>query len=569
MIIFEKLRWKNLLSSGNNFTEIDLNTHSHTLIVGDNGAGKSTLLDALMFALYGKPFRKINKSQLVNSINNKETVVECEFTVNNKKILVKRGIKPNFFEIYVDTLLINLDSSTTDYQEYFEKNILRINAKSFSQIVILGSASFVPFMQLSAANRREVVEDLLDLQIFSTMNSILKEKVASNQNSVQEITFSIQNIEDKIESEKRFIKEIEKNDSDYIKEKNDDVANYKKVLVDIENHLQNISDTVQGFIQSISDEKTVVSRSSKLSLMVQQLYDKRDKFQDDINFFEHQAVCPTCSQNIEENHKNSIVADIKQKHNKVINGIYDADTKLQEYNQRINEISKIKVEIEHKKSEYNSKKSEKKIVTDLIKKLENDILLKQQSKSSDVSNLESLTVELKQKESLKKQLIEEKALLNVASVMMKDSGIKTKIISQYVPIINQLINKYLADMDFFVNFELDEGFNETIKSRFRDEFSYASFSEGEKSRLDLALLFTWRSIAKLRNSASTNLLILDEVFDGSLDSEGSERLLSIVKNLTKGNNVFIISHKTDAYTERFDRILKFKKIKNFSQLDIS
>ncbi len=566
MITFEKIRWKNLLSTGNTFTEIDLNSHNHTLIVGENGSGKSTFLDALMFSLYGKPFRKINKPQLLNTINGRDLLVECEFSIGDKRYLVKRGIKPNIFEIYQNNTLLNLESSSIDYQEYFEKNILKINAKSFSQVVILGSASFVPFMQLTASNRREVVEDLLDIQIFSVMNGILKEKISSNQNNLQEINYQIINIQDKIELEKRHIKELQDNNQEYIEEKQEQIRQYLKKIKDYNVDLEVINKDAQTLLDSVKDEKSVTSKSQKLNSMLEKLYAKKEKLQEDKDFFEHHESCPSCAQGISTEHKHNI---IKEKDDKLIaidEAIAEGLEKQKSYKDRLEEISKINKKIDSKRTDYVSTKNQIKILSDFVNKLNKEIETKTNKEVKEEQRLDDLFKDLETKESYKKQLTEEKSLLAIASTLMKDSGIKTKIISQYVAVINQLINKYLSEMDFFVNFELNESFEEKIKSRFRDEFSYASFSEGEKSRLDLALLFTWRSIAKLRNSASTNLLILDEVFDGSLDSEGSEKLISIIKALTNGNNVFIISHKTDSYLDKFDRILKFQKNKNFSQM---
>jgi DNA repair exonuclease SbcCD ATPase subunit len=568
MIIFEKLRWKNLLSSGNTFTEIDLNSHTHSLVIGENGAGKSTMLDALLFVLYGKPFRKINKPQLVNAINGRDLLVECSFKIGEKQYLVRRGIKPNIFEIFVNDTLINLESSTVDYQEYFEKNILKINFKSFSQIVVLGSASFVPFMQLTASNRREVVEDLLDIQIFSVMNGLLKEKINANQDKLQETQYQISNIEDKIELEKKHIKEIEDNTQDYINEKNSQIADYENKIFNIDSVLETINKEAKALLSTIDDKDAVLEKQKKLSSLHDQLISKKEKNQEDIDFFYNNHVCPSCSQGIENNHKDSIIEERKSKLTKIEEAISEVKIKIKEADKLIKDIEKISKKVDGKRTEYSSNKAQRKIWVDVINNLKKEVVSKEKQDTRNDNRLKELGNELVNKGNYKKELLEDKTLLNIASVMMKDTGIKTQIISQYVPVINQLINKYLAEMDFFVNFELNESFEETIKSRFRDEFSYASFSEGEKSRLDLALLFTWRAIAKLRNSASTNLLILDEVFDGSLDNEGSEKLLNIIKTLTNNNNVFIISHKTDAYLDKFDRVIMFKKVKNFSQMNI-
>lgn len=566
MIVFKHIRWKNLLSTGNVFTEVSLNTHSHTLIVGENGAGKSTILDALLFALYGKPFRKINKPQLINSINNRELVVECEFNINNKSYVVKRGIKPSLFEIYADGTLLNLDSSTHDYQEYLEKHILRINFKSFSQIVVLGSASFVPFMQLSAAHRREVIEDLLDIEIFTVMNTLLKEKISNNLSQIQEIQYKLSNIEDMIVLEKQHIEELKTNDEELIKEKTEMIEHYQTCIDQSKTKINDLQKEINVLLIDIADEKKVEAKSKKIVPIAEQLYSKRNNINEQLLFFNEHVECPTCSQHINQEHREEIVIKLKNKLNEVSKAVSDIDKKINELNERIALIQTTKANIQVKINEQKSEKTQIALWSDIISKLNKEVSQKQTPNNQNVKRLEMLLAEQSTKEKERKHLIEQKSVLSIAGSMMKDTGIKTKIIAQYVPIINKLINKYLAAMDFFVNFELNDSFEETIKSRFRDVFSYSSFSEGEKSRIDLALLFTWRAIAKLRNSASTNLLILDEVFDGSLDAQGSEELLNIIKGLTNESNTFVISHKTDAYLDKFHRVLRFEKSKNFSQM---
>ncbi len=570
MIEFQKLRWKNFLSTGNSFTELHLNTHKNTLIVGENGSGKSTILDALSFALFGKPFRKINKPQLLNSINEKGLLVECEFTVRGKSYVIRRGIKPSIFEIYCNGSLINVDADIDDYQEVVEKQILNFNHKSFSQIIVLGSASFVPFMQLSAAHRREVIEELLDIQIFTTMNVLLKDKISENKNLIQDTSSNIKHLRDKIElteaHEKEVINDI--NDQlDKIKQKQEGLKqqyqSYKQINDDLQHQLSNVK-------QGLVDEKKYHARTNKLTKLFSQLSVKEEKIKEEITFFSQHHDCPTCKQSIDADHKHEIVlgmtttlTEVNEACKKIKHQLQEAEQQLETNKNIYVEVSKIEQSV--RTNEYNlhmcnfmMQENEKEIIA----------LAEKRNQKVDGIKVDAYIKELEQAQQKYNNAVKQKNVLDVAATLLKDAGIKTKIIRQYVPVINKLINKYLASMDFFVNFELNESFEETIKSRYRDEFSYASFSEGEKSRIDLALLFTWRAIAKLRNSVSTNLLILDEVFDGSLDAHGNEELLKIIQTLTEGSNVFVISHKTDAYLDKFERILRFEKHKNFSKMVI-
>jgi DNA repair exonuclease SbcCD ATPase subunit len=568
LIVFKTLRWKNLLSTGNTFTEVSLNTHNNTLIVGENGAGKSTILDALSFALFGKPFRKVNKGQLINSINNKGLLVECEFAVGNKNYLIKRGSKPTVFEIYMDGVLINADAASSDYQDILDKQILKINHKSFSQIVVLGSASFIPFMQLAAATRREVIEDLLDIQIFTTMNTLLKEKVAQNKNDIIDVSYKIQGVEEKIEMENSHLNEIQQSQEGVVKQKTEQIAFYTKMVSDANANTTHLLREVADLNGLIDDHPKVQSRHDKVMHLARQINVRAALIEKDAEFFANNHDCPTCRQDISGDHKTTVVERASKQLAEIEEGKVKLTEEIDRLNQRLAEIASTMELITSKQQQINTNQVQANAWNTFITNLESELKTLTQSKEADTNKdrLKDLKTSLSTLNDTLRQLVEDRQILDVASVLLKDAGIKTKIIRQYIPVINKLINKYLAAMDFFVNFELNENFEETIKSRFRDEFSYASFSEGEKSRIDLALLFTWRSIAKLRNSASTNLLILDEVFDGSLDSQGNEELLKILQAITEGNNVFVISHKTDVYLDKFERVLKFEKQKNFSRM---
>lgn len=568
MIIFKNLKWKNLLSTGNVFTEVSLNTHGQTLIVGENGAGKSTILDALSFALYGKPFRKVNKGQLLNSINNKQLVVECEFSIGNRQYFVRRGIKPSVFEIHVDGTMINQDASSVDYQDVLEKQILKLSHKTFSQVVVLGSASFVPFMQLAAQPRREVIEDLLDIQVFTIMNTLLKDKVSKNKNDIIDVDYKTSNVEDKIELEKNHLNVLEQNKDDLIKQKITQIEFYIKQVNDVNSQTTTILREIAELYDSISDYDTLRKRQEKILTLSQRIDGNFEKLQRETEFFKAHADCPTCRQGIADGHRTKIITETDKKLFEIQQGKQKIAEEVASNAARLTVISGIQLAISNKQTQVNTNQIQVAAWEKFVEDIKKEVDTIADSKDLDVNKdrLKDLKRELSTLKETKEKLVNQKAVLDVASLLLKDAGIKTKIIKQYVPIINKLINKYLAAMDFFVNFELNENFEETIKSRFRDEFSYASFSEGEKSRIDLALLFTWRAIARLRNSASTNLLILDEVFDGSLDAQGNEELLKILQTLTEGSNVFVISHKTDVFLDKFERVLKFEKQKNFSQV---
>jgi DNA repair exonuclease SbcCD ATPase subunit len=568
LIFFKAIRWKNFLSTGNAFTEIDFAKANTTLIVGENGAGKSTMLDALCFVLYNRPFRKINKPQLLNSINKKDLVVEIEFSIGANHFKVVRGLKPAVFEVYRNGSLLNQDADSRDYQDVLEHQILKLNHKSFCQVVVVGSASFVPFMQLSAQHRREVIEDLLDIQIFSTMNTLLKERVSDNQQQLQNVNAAINLNNEKIKLTNEHILAMQRSAEELIDKYRAELRAITDRIEYEKQSSESIDEQITKLNEEISDEQTIEKKRGKTIFYEQQLRAKLEKLGDDVAFLQSHENCPTCKQNIDESFRatevdkklysctevESGIVQLKEEANKI-----DARlTEIRETNSKISDLS-IK-RITHTNNAKSLIQQAKKIVKD-IDEAEDKV-----KQAFDVESLNTLEEALGLQQIEKEDVLKDKDALGIVSVVLKDSGIKARIIKQYVPVINKLINKYLAALDFFVMFELDENFNETIKSRFRDDFSYASFSEGEKMRINLAILFTWRAVAKLRNSASTNLLIMDEVLDGSLDGNGTDEFLKILNNLTQDTNTFIISHKVDQMYDKFSHILKFEKHKNFSRI---
>lgn len=567
MIIFTKIRWMNFLSTGNNWTEIDLNKSNSTLIIGENGAGKSTLLDAITYSLYNKPFRKINKPQLINSINNKKCLVEIFFKIKEDTFMVRRGMKPNVFEVYQNDELLNQDAASRDYQEVLEKHILKLNYKSFCQVVILGSASFVPFMQLTAMNRREIIEDLLDLQIFTTMNTLLKEKMTINSRNIVDNDYSLDLSREKMKLQEKHIEQLNSNHQEIIENYEKKIKNNEEEIKKNEKIIEEITQEIEKLKNSIEDADSVKKKLNKLDDYHRQLSLKIDHLQKEVSFFHDNETCPTCSQEIDKIYKNST---IDKKNSTIVmteDGITKLKNELEKYMSRQQEIFAIEKQISDKNTDVFMRNKNNKYLMETKKELEAELMQLQErhetSKKEDnmIADLES---EIERLGNEKKELYEKRDIYQFSSVLLKDSGIKSRIIKQYIPIINKLINKYLAEMEFVVHFELDESFNETIKSRFRDVFSYSSFSEGEKMRINLAILFTWRAIAKIRNSASTNLLILDEIFDGSLDASGTEEFMKILHGLIENTNTFIISHKTEQLQDKFDNVIKFEKRKNFS-----
>ena len=566
-IHFKYVKYKNILSTGNSWTEIQLDQSKSTLIIGENGAGKSTMLDAICFALYGKPFRKINKPQLINSINQKDMMVEISFDISGRNYIVKRGIKPNVFEIWHNGELLNQDAAARDYQKYLEENILKLNFKSFGQVVVLGSSTFVPFMQLPASHRREVIEDLLDIQIFTIMNTLLKDRVANNKTEISDIKYEIDLLVNRINSSKDHNESIRKMRETEVEKIKDKVSQHLATIEAENLEVESCGSKIDELIADISDKVAVKKKHAELIDIDRKLDTKFKKLVKEIKFYEDHDDCPTCRQGIDESFKDSTVNDHQHTIDQITDGREKIATKALDVEKRLEEISDIEDEI----SAFNLKASEHranvKFATNSLKSIKKELEdAEKEVEAVDTSEISKMEKELKSYHDRQNQLFEYKQTLAVVSSMLKDGGIKTRIIKQYVPIMNKLINKYLAAMDFFVQFELDESFNETIKSRFRDVFSYASFSEGEKLRIDLALLFTWRSVSKLRNSVSTNLLIMDEIMDSSLDNAGTEEFLKIINELTADSNIFIISHKGDQLYDKFDNILRFEKVKNFSRM---
>jgi len=569
MILFKKLRWMNLLSTGNQFTEIILNRSKSTLIVGENGAGKSTLIEALSFVLYGKPYRNINKPQLINSITGKGMLVEVEFSIGKKEYLVRRGIKPNVFEVYLNDTMINQNSDIREYQEMLEKTILKMNHKSFTQIVVLGSANYVPFMQLSAGERRTVIEDLLDIQIFSVMNTLLRDKINLNKNAIRDSEYKIELIEQKIEMQNKHILSLRTNNDSLIQTKQDLLSELEEKINQTEIKTSNIVSKIEELNSDIADQDKIVKKKSKLIELESQLESKIKNLKREIKFFHDHDNCPTCKQGIDHDFKSKTIETRDGKTKEINEALATLEQEILSVNARIEEITKINAQITFLNSTISNNNADIRSWNNSIKTLTKEIeSIRTNTDQIDtsVNEIEEHKQDLAKSVKDKYKLIDEREILEVSSSLLKDTGIKTRIIRQYVPIINKLVNKYLAALDFFVNFELDEKFSEIIKSRFRDEFSYASFSEGEKMRIDLALMFTWRAVAKLRNSASTNLLIMDEVFDSSLDVSGTEEFFKILDGLTSDSNVFIISHKGDSLFDKFHSIIKFEKHSNFSRI---
>ena len=569
MIHFKKIRWKNFLSTGNAFTEVQLDRTKSPLIIGDNGAGKSTILDALTFVLFGKPFRAVNKSQLINSVNQNGTEVEVEFSIGSKQYLVKRGIKKNYFEIYQDGKMLNQDASVRDYQEYLEKTILKLNYKSFTQIVILGSSSFVPFMQLRASDRRTIIEDLLDIEIFSVMNQLLKVRVAQNKEDMGTVDIALGLSKGEKENVEYLIEKLKQNKSSQIEANKTDIQKHEKAITDYRESIDKILDKNKELNDSIADEKGVRKEVTKLLDYQKGIEKGILKCEEDIEFYEKTETCDTCKQKISEDHRENMIEEFHGKMHELSGGLMQLSKKLKVQEDRIEEIDKVSEEYDRNLKEQMTMNSHISACEQYIKKVSNqieDISDMEDDIEKQKSELEEVKEDIRIYTEEKEELSQKKYLYEIAGSLLKDGGIKAKIIKQYLPIINKYINVHLGKMDFYVSFELDEGFNETIKSRHRDEFTYDSFSEGEKMRIDLALLFTWRAIAKLKNSVNTNLLILDEVFDSSLDTAGTDEFLKILYDLTGNVNTFVISHKGEVLYDKFDKTIKFEKHQNFSRI---
>jgi DNA repair exonuclease SbcCD ATPase subunit len=567
MIVFKSVSWKNFLSTGNSPNTVLLNKSSTTLIIGKNGEGKSTILDALCFGLFGKPFRNINKGQLVNSINGKNCVVQIDFSIGSKEYKIVRGIKPNVFEIYLNDELINQDAASRDYQKVLEQQILKLNYKTFTQVVILGSASFVPFMQLPSGQRRDVIEDILDIRIFSTMNTLLKERAQETKDAILRIETEITNAKTKVESQTQLIKAISEAKAESINSIQSKITANLSEISKTEGEISSIVAEIDALKISIANKDTLSADIEKAKSFKSKLLQKVETCEHHSEFFTQHDICPSCNQDIAEEYKERIVKDLNDKmldNNKKID---ELETVLTSLNEKLSSINEIVSQITDKNIELSTKNSTVTLLNKQIAELEAE----SERVKSDTTNIDEEKANLKQlaqdaldKIKSKTALQEQRNLEEVANILLKDTGIKTAIIREYLPVMNKLINKYLNAMDAYIHFELDESFNESVKSRYRDDFTYASFSEGEKMRIDLAILFTWRQIAKMKNSVNTNLLLLDEIFDSSLDTAGTDYFLNLMNTLGENSNIFVISHKGDQLFDKFRSVIKFEKRNDFS-----
>ena len=567
MITFKYVRWKNFLSTGNQFTEVQLDRSSTTLIIGENGAGKSTILDALCFGLFNKPFRNISKGQLVNSVNGGSAMVEVEFIAGNKEVKVIRGIKPNKFEVWVGGKMINQDANARDYQKHLEQQILGLNYRSFTQVVILGSSTFVPFMQLSTKARREVVEDILDIKIFSLMNFLLKNKTKELNEEIRNVEYQRDLTREKITLQEKFIEDVINNKSTIISESKNKVSDNETSIASKKENIEALENEKKILSVDIEEKTKREQKIKELTRTEAALQNKRGEHERQIHFFQNNSECPTCEQTITDATKQTQIESRTTKIGELTDALSQVESMERKEQDGLNTILINLETIRQHDVEIAKIRSSISELEKFNTKLQKDIEAYERGQVSDEdrTKLDELKGSIKVIEELQTKLNEDKFYIDVARNLLQDSGIKTKIVKQYLPIMNKLVNTYLSSMDFYVNFNIDENFNETIKSRFRDEFSYASFSEGEKMRIDLALLFTWRAIAKMKNSTNTNLLILDEIFDSSLDTAGTDDFLKILGTFDK-QNVFVISHKQDMLIDKFRSVIQFKKEKNFSHM---
>ena len=569
MILFKKIRWCNFLSTGNHFTEIDLTKSKTSLIIGTNGAGKSTILDALTFSLFNKPFRKITKGQLVNTINEKDCKVEVEFSISKIEWKIVRGIKPNIFEIYKDGKVLDQSSAANDQQKWLEEQVLKLNYKSFTQIVVLGSASFVPFMQLTAPNRREVIEDLLDIKIFSVMGLILRERIRGTNERLREISIRKNLMEEKIDMQKSFIQDLEETGKKNAKDKEDKIVTLSGEINAYEGELEYLSDELNVINKDIEMFSGSNKKLRKLGNLRGKLSQKVSTITKEHKFFTDNTVCPTCTQSIDEAFRIDRIDDAKSKAKELEKGYKELEEAIrleEERETQFKEFTKEASKLTHEISKTSTRISGLENQTRDIEQEIQTITEQLKNRTSERNALDKLVGELEGLQKDQSKETERNSYNEFAHALMKDGGVKSKIIKRYLPLMNQQINKYLQLMDFYINFSLDEEFKESVKSPIHDKFVYESFSEGEKMRIDLALLFTWREIARMKNSASTNLLILDEIFDSSLDGFGTEYFTKIIKYVVSDANVFVISHKTDDLIDQFDRVIKFDKLKGFSKL---
>jgi DNA repair exonuclease SbcCD ATPase subunit len=566
MIVFKKLKWKNFLSTGNTFTEFDLNQAKTNLIVGTNGAGKSTILDALTFSLFGKPFRKINKPMLMNSINGSDLVTEIEFESGKNQFKIIRGIKPGIFEVWQNGVLLDQSSSTADYQNYLEKNILKMNYKSFTQIVVLGSSTFVPFMRLPLASRREIIEDILDIQIFSVMNINLKEKLKFANDDIKDRDYQIDLLQEKVTMQKNFIVNLDLQNQNDIQEKNNKIVHLTSLEQEVNVKLKDFDKQRNALNKEMSNFDNATDKLKKLGNLRGKIQQKFATHKKEHQFFTENTTCPTCTQHISEDLRDAKVSEIMSSIKELKQGMDEMELAIKLEEERESKFTELSQQwtslfndIQIHQFQISSYQSQIQDLQREISELQNN----NSNRNEEDSKLQGLEKALQEAKDQMIAVKEERDCLLAASQLLKDNGIKTRIIKRYLPVMNKLINEYLQNMDFYVNFTLNESFEETIKSRYRDSFSYESFSEGEKARIDIALLLTWRAIAKLKNSVDTNLLILDEIFDGSLDQSGTSELGWILKNFDENTNVFVISHK-EGMEEKFDKTWKCEKIKNFS-----
>ncbi len=568
-ILFQNIKYKNLLSSGNAWTKVELDKNRTTLISGSNGSGKSTLLDAIVFALYGKAFRKVNKNQLINTINAKETLVEVNFKIGKNAFMIRRGIKPNVFEIWKNGELLNQDAASKDYQAYLEQNILNLNFKSFNQIVILGSATYVPFMELPTGTRRDIIEDLLDIQVFSTMNTLLKDRVSSNKESINENSYQMDLTESKLESAKEHnesIRAIKNEEVDKIKEK---MAAHIKTVEEAKKIMKAQNGVLDIILDDIEDKPQMKIKSEKAKSLRRDIESQIRSHKKEVSFYHDNDDCPTCKQGIAHEFKVGIIVEKDEKIVELEEGLEKLAAKAKTYDDRLESISILEDQMREINLSIGDQRATIKVAKNALVSYKKELdSAEEEVKAVDASTIETHAANLKKFEVDQQELFNHKEILTVVSAMLKDGGIKTRIIRQYIPVMNKLINKYLGAFDLFVDFQLDENFNETIKSRFRDSFSYASFSEGEKLRISLSIMLAWRAVAKLRNSVATNLLLLDETLDGALDGVGIENLIDTLHNLNSDDNIFVISHRGDQFGDKFDHHLNFKKVKNFSEISI-
>ena len=568
MITFKKLRWRNFLSTGAQFTEIDFTAYNTNLIVGTNGAGKSTFLDALTFALFNKAFRPIKKQQLINTSTERDCLVEVEFNINNREYIIRRGIKPNLFDIEVDGTLLNKQADDRSNQKILEENILKVNYKSFTQIVILGSSTFVPFMQLTTATRREVIEDLLDIRIFSMMNGLLKEKMREQREKIKSLELRKENIGDKISMQESFIVEIEQEGKTNIKTKKN---NIKSLNVEVDTHIEK-NEMIEVDISDLIKEQESVTgageKLAKLNTLKGKITQKVSSITKEHKFFTENTVCPTCSQNIEEEFRVNRIADVQNKAKDLKKGFKDLEETIKLESERERHFTQLSEEItklNHGISQNNTRISLKQRQIRALEDEVQTITERLKNRNTEHEKLEEFRNNfLKTTEDISTRR-EEHINYDFAYSLLKDDGVKTKIIKKYLPFINQQVNRYLQLMDFYINFQLDEEFNETVQSPIHEDFSYSSFSEGEKLRINLAILFAWREVARVKNSVNTNLLIMDEVFDSALDGAGTDDFLKIIRYVIKGANVFVISHKNDLH-DKFESVTEFGKVKGFSRI---